>query len=98
MTVPRRKMVLSVLAMALVAALANATASATPEAAATSSENPLDALRAYRYLEQLCAFGPRYSGSPGMEKQQELLVEPFKKLGGQVSPQKFRANKPPRGA
>src|SRR3972149_3359701 len=94
MTVPRRKMVLAVLAMALVAALANATASAPPGAAATSSENPLDALRAYRYLEQLCAFGPRYSGSPGMQKQQELLVEHFKKLGGQVSLQEFRAKNP----
>src|SRR3989304_57380 len=93
MTVPRRKMVLSVLAMALVAALANAAASATPEAAATSSENPLDALRAYRYLEQLCAFGPRYSGSPG-QGEQAALVEHFKKLGGQVSLQEFRAKNP----
>src|SRR3989304_960830 len=93
MTVPRRKMVLSVLAMALVAALANAAASATPEAAATSSENPLDALRAYRYLEQLCAFGPRYSGSPG-QGEQAALVEHFKKLGGQVSLQEVRAKNP----
>ena len=57
-------------------------------------ENPLDAMRAYRYLEELCALGPRPSGSPAMQKQQELLVEHFKKLGGQVSLQEFRAKNP----
>ena len=51
-------------------------------------------MRAYRYLEQLCDLGPRYSGSPGMDKQRALLVEHFKKLGGQVSLQQFRAKNP----
>lgn len=89
----------------LLALLAGTSASITAEALAqagveqaaavdTSRENPLDALRAYRYLEQLCALGPRYSGSPGMEKQQQLLVEHFEKLGGKVSLQEFRAKNP----
>jgi hypothetical protein len=66
-----------------------------PDAATTTTpQNPLDALRAYRYLEQLCAIGPRPSGSPGMRQQQELLVEHFKQLGGNVSLQEFRARNP----
>jgi len=56
--------------------------------------NPFDGVRAFRYLEELCDLGPRYSGSSGMQKQQELLVEHFKKLGGQVSLQEFRAKNP----
>ncbi len=60
----------------------------------SATENPLDALRAYRYLEQICALGPRSSGSSGMQKQQELLHEHFTKLGGTVSLQEFRARNP----
>src|SRR3954470_2859121 len=56
--------------------------------------NPLDSQRAYGYLKELCAIGPRPSGSAGMEKQQALLVEFFKKAGGKVSLQRFRANNP----
>src|SRR3990170_1552669 len=87
------KTMLAVLAVGLAADWSEYAHSATP-AVATATKNPLDALRAYRYLEQLCALGPRYSGSPGMQKQQELLVEHFKKLGGQVSLQEFRAKNP----
>jgi glutaminyl-peptide cyclotransferase len=57
-------------------------------------QNPLDALRAYRYLEQICAIGPRPSGSPGMLRQQELLRRHFEEFGGQVSLQKFQARNP----
>ncbi len=70
---------------------------AAPRAAPTPT-NPLDGMRAYRYLEELCALGPRCSGSPAMLKQQALLVEHFKKLGGQVSLQEFRAKNPLGGA
>ena len=85
-------MVLAVLAVGLAAAMVEDAQSESTET--TTTQNPLDALRAYRYLEQLCALGPRYSGSPGMQKQQELLVAHFKKLGGQVSLQEFRAKNP----
>ena len=51
---------------------------------------PFNGARAYEYLKQLCAIGPRPSGSPGMEAQQKLLAEHFKKLGGQVEFQRFR--------
>jgi glutaminyl-peptide cyclotransferase len=62
--------------------------------AQTVAMNPLDAQRAYGYLQQICAFGSRMSGSPGMKKQQELLQAHFQKLGGKVSYQNFLAKNP----
>ncbi len=64
---------------------------AQPAAAAT---NPLDAQRAYGYLQEICALGSRKSGSPGMAKQQALVQAHFEKLGGKVSYQRFLANNP----
>src|SRR5215213_5963397 len=56
--------------------------------------NPLDAQRAYGYLLELCAFGPRPSGSAAMQKQQAMLESFFKKLGANVTLQRFLANDP----
>jgi hypothetical protein len=58
-----------------------------------SAELPLDidAPRAMKYLEEVCALGPRISGTPGMKKQQELLEKHFKALGGKVTWQRFSA-------
>lgn len=56
--------------------------------------NPLDALRAYRFLEQICDLGPRISGSPGMQRQQDLLEKHFAALGGKVTRQKFSVRDP----
>ena len=67
-------------------------------ARAQGSRNPLDALRTYRYLEQICDLGPRISGTPGMEQQQQLLEQHFKKYGGEVTLQKFEADNPLGGA
>jgi glutaminyl-peptide cyclotransferase len=63
-------------------------------AAAVKPVNPLDAQRAYAYLLELCAIGPRPSGSVGMQKQQALLEDFFKKVGGKVTLQRFLANNP----
>jgi glutaminyl-peptide cyclotransferase len=65
-----------------------------PSATPARPQNPLDPLRAYRYLEQICALGPRISGSAGMRQQQELLKKHFELLGGKVSLQSFRAHNP----
>jgi hypothetical protein len=65
---------------------------------ATRPTNPLDGLRAYRYLQQICAIGPRPSGSPGMQKQQQLVQAHFEKLGGKVTLQRFQAANPLGGA
>jgi hypothetical protein len=57
-------------------------------------KNPLDGMRAYRYLQQICAIGPRPSGSPGMQRQQELVRGHFEQLGGKVTLQEFPADNP----
>jgi glutaminyl-peptide cyclotransferase len=60
-------------------------------------EIPFNGARAYEYLKQLCAIGPRPSGSQGMEIQQKLLAAHFQKLGGQVEFQRFRVPHPQTG-
>ncbi len=68
---------------------------AAPAAAPLRLEDiPFNGGRAYEYLKQLCAIGPRPSGSPGMEAQQKLLAEHFKKLGGEVEFQRFQTPHP----
>jgi glutaminyl-peptide cyclotransferase len=57
-------------------------------------KNPLDGQRAYGYLQQICAIGPRKSGSVGMQKQRELLQAHFEKLGGKATLQRFLARNP----
>ncbi|NOY29545.1 MAG: M28 family peptidase [Planctomycetes bacterium] len=54
-----------------------------------------DGQRSYGYLKQLCSFGNRMSGSPGMLQQQQLLEKHFSDLGGQVHFQKFQIRKHP---
>ena len=72
---------------------------AAPAAAPLRLEDiPFGGGRAYEYLKQLCAIGPRPSGSPGMEAQQKLLAEHFQKLGGQVEFQRFRVQHPRDGS
>ena len=55
---------------------------------------PFNGQRAYDSLKQLCAIGPRPSGSAGMGLQQKLLIEYFQNLGGQVEQQRFRVKHP----
>jgi glutaminyl-peptide cyclotransferase len=72
---------------------------AKPQAAGVAVQpiNPLNAQRAYGYLLEMCAIGPRPSGSVGMQKQQALLDDFFKKQGGKVTLQRFKANDPQSG-
>ncbi len=58
---------------------------------------PFDGARAYDYLKQIVAIGPRRSGSPGMKKQQELLENHFRPLGAEVSRQTFQVRDPRDG-
>ncbi len=60
-------------------------------------KNPFDGLAAYEYLKQLCAIGPRYSGSKGMREQQSLLIDHYQKLGAKVTKQEFQARHPQSG-
>jgi glutaminyl-peptide cyclotransferase len=59
---------------------------------------PFDGAAAYEYLKQICAIGPRPSGSEGMVKQQKLLADHFQRLGGSVRMQEFRARHPLDGS
>jgi hypothetical protein len=63
----------------------------------TLADIPFDGQRAFDYLNELCALGPRISGSEGMQAQQELLVSHFTKLGGKPRLQKFRIRHPETG-
>ena len=56
-----------------------------------------DAARAFGYLEQVCAIGPRISGTDGMAQQQELLAKHFTALGGVVSFQEWDTPHPVTG-
>jgi len=58
---------------------------------------PFNGQRAYDYLKQLCAIGPRPSGSQGMAVQQKLLATHFQRCGGQVELQRFRYSHPVHG-
>jgi len=58
---------------------------------------PFDGAKAYQYLKEICKIGRRPSGSPGMEAQQKLLSEHFRKLGAKVQLQRFRAQNPQGG-
>lgn len=50
-----------------------------------------DGKRAMRYLESVCAIGPRMSGSKAMQKQQDLIKKHFEELGANVQLQPFKA-------
>ncbi len=56
--------------------------------------NPLDATRAYAYLQTISALGPRPSGSAAMQRQQKILEAHFTQLGGKVTRQEFEARHP----
>jgi glutaminyl-peptide cyclotransferase len=59
---------------------------------------PFNGARAYQYLQQLCALGPRRSGSPAMLAQQRLLAEHFSRLGAQIEWQRFEYRHPQDGS
>ena len=55
---------------------------------------PFDGAEAYDYLKQLCALGPRPSGSQGMQAQQRLLKAHFERFGARVEFQPFQVRHP----
>ncbi len=56
-----------------------------------------DADRAFGYLQQVCALGPRISGTDGMARQQALLSQHFTGLGALVSFQEWDTPHPLTG-
>ncbi len=59
---------------------------------------PFDGERALRMLDSICALGPRFSGSPGMARQQQLLTDHFRSLGASVNRQTFQVRHPLDGS
>lgn len=57
----------------------------------------IDGRRAMNYLEKICRFGPRCSGSPGMAAQRQWLIQFFRQHGGAVREQSFRIRHPQTG-
>jgi glutaminyl-peptide cyclotransferase len=63
----------------------------------TLEKIPFNGQRAYEHLQELCAIGSRVSGTPGMEKQQALLIKHFEQLGGKVERQTWQVRHPQTG-
>jgi Peptidase family M28 len=59
---------------------------------------PIDGERAYRYLKQICALGPRPAGSSANSRQRALVAEHFREMGATVREQPFATNDPRSGA
>jgi hypothetical protein len=57
---------------------------------AALNEVPVDGDRAHKYLTELCAIGPRVSGSPGMAKLQQVVTKHFEAHGATVVRQEFQ--------
>lgn len=53
--------------------------------------------RAFRYLEQICRIGPRVSGTDGMLRQQQLIIEHFQQFGCDIRAQAFDTAHPLHG-
>lgn len=63
----------------------------------TLKDIPFNGAEAYDYLKQVCAIGPRPSGSEGMVKQQKFLADYFQHLGASVRMQEFKSRDPRNG-
>ncbi len=59
---------------------------------------PFDGRQSYAYLKEICELGPRPSGSDAMAKQQKMLSDHFRKLGGKVTLQEFPERHPQDGS
>jgi glutaminyl-peptide cyclotransferase len=58
---------------------------------------PFNGERAFGYLKEICAIGPRVSGTEGMRRQQAYLKAHIEQLGGRVALQEFTARNPQSG-
>lgn len=57
----------------------------------------IDPKRAFAYLEKICKIGSRTTGTPGMQKQQEMLEQHFEALGATILWQPFESRHPVTG-
>jgi glutaminyl-peptide cyclotransferase len=59
---------------------------------------PIDGARAYGYLKEICAIGPRPAGSAANAKQRQMVAQHFTKYGATVREQPFSGVDPLSGA
>ena len=71
------------------------TAEAKAEMAASPA--PINGARAYGYLKDLCAIGPRPAGTDANTQQRKLVADHFTKYGATVREQPFRTRHPLTG-
>ena len=76
---------------------ADKTGTAKQKSGVENATADFDADRAFGYLTKICDIGPRISGSPGMEQQQQMIAAHFAKLKAQVKFQSFDAPHPLNG-
>jgi hypothetical protein len=62
--------------------------------AARLADAPLDGGRAYRYLVEVCEFGPRPSGSEALGRLRQRVVDHYQQHGAEVALQAFPARHP----
>ncbi len=58
---------------------------------------PIDGKRAFHYLEQICALGPRIAGSAANARQRKLVADHFKAMGATLREQPFSTQHPITG-
>ena len=73
------------------------TPSVAPESEDLSRYLPFDGEKAYRYLKDICDLGPRVSGSPAMQQQQQMIEDHLKKHGATVVRQSWDIRHPETG-
>ena len=59
-----------------------------------NQQTQFDQDAAFGYMKTVCAIGPRISATPGMKKQQALIQDHFKKIGGKIYNQPFSVRSP----
>ncbi|MDR3639655.1 MAG: M28 family peptidase [Isosphaeraceae bacterium] len=98
--IPRAHLALGLLALAAALAVGVPLAAQrlrTNEPVVPMKPPPIDGDRAYGYLKDLCAIGPRPAGSAANTKQRELVAKHFRKHGASLSEQPFSGRDPRSG-
>lgn len=56
-----------------------------------------DSRRCFEYLQKICEIGPRISGTGGMIRQQQMVIDHFRQFGCEISAQAFDVAHPLNG-
>src|SRR5690348_8730148 len=95
LSVPLLVPALVILALGFVLPLAQRARSTWAQSAtAKVAPAPIDGNRAYAYLKEICALGPRPAGSAANDRQRALVAAHFQKMGAAVTEQPFEGHDP----